>query len=773
MATSGSFQTNSYYNRSIQFDWWINGAQDIVNNKTNIGWQLKGSGTASGYIVSGNFKVDAGGAIRYSSATRINLYQNTVIASGSFDVYHNSTGEGSFGAYAEAGIYQIAVNCTGSSSWVLPTIPRYANFTEHYSSAKTISTITVQWNTDAVCDALQYSLNGGAWTGIGYSTTYTLTGLSPNTAYTIRTRVKRTDSQLWTESTTISTTTFNYATYTGLSNINIGDNIPVQISNPSGAEVHLWIRNLSDTIYALSDYVIVNGANTIITNSTINNLLYSMTPNSNILTVRYVIRTRQNGAEYWVVEDKLMYVVNSNPTFGNFTYKDTNAITLALTGNDSANVNNKFIAKYSNIEVKIPSANKMTTINSATPVKYVSTLTTDKDIVYGTGDVATTYNNANSSQIKVVAKDSRSNESIPVIKDIINLSYAECIINNMRFDRKGGVGTAVLVVGNGTYDTINFGAVANTVIAIDYKIRTKIGSFGDWISIKSYFTIATGTFTNKVLNELVSTNCVLGTEYVVEVRAVDNLSTYTSSFNINSGKVLSSKVKGQGVCFGGIYDTAVGGALQVKGEEVVIKGSVDGLDMNNVTETGFYRGYNMTNSANMLISTFEVIKYSPDWITQIQYTVEAVPKTYIRSRHSGTTWGDWINQALHSYPIGSVYQNATSSTSPATLFGGTWVALYDRMLIGAGNTYAVNATGGTTTETLTVAQLPKHRPSFLSGNKTQSYYDEGVSDTSFAPKYQTILGYNLGQTDFDIIGNDQAHNNMSSWRGVYQWYRSA
>ena len=46
------------------------------------------------------------------------------------------------------------------------------------------------------------------------------------------------------------------------------------------------------------------------------------------------------------------------------------------------------------------------------------------------------------------------------------------------------------------------------------------------------------------------------------------------------------------------------------------------------------------------------------------------------------------------YPVGAIYMSV-SSTNPGTLFPGTtWTALQDRFLVGAGNTYAVNATGG-------------------------------------------------------------------------------
>ena len=129
MASSGSFNTSAYSSRCLTFSWWIN-SQDIANNKTNIGWKLVGAGgSTSNYYVSGNFKVVINGSTVYSSSTRINLYNGTQVASGNVDIAHNSDGTKSFSASAEAGIYYVAVNCSGSGSWTLTSIPRQANLT--------------------------------------------------------------------------------------------------------------------------------------------------------------------------------------------------------------------------------------------------------------------------------------------------------------------------------------------------------------------------------------------------------------------------------------------------------------------------------------------------------------------------------------------------------------------------------------------------------------------------------------------------------------------
>ena len=124
MASSGSFNTSGYSGRYLTFAWNV-ASQDVANNRTVINWSLKGAGgSTSDWFMSGNFKVLINGQQVYFSSNRIQLYNGTTVASGSFTINHNNDGTASFGAYAEAGIYYAAVNCTGSGSWTLPTIAR-------------------------------------------------------------------------------------------------------------------------------------------------------------------------------------------------------------------------------------------------------------------------------------------------------------------------------------------------------------------------------------------------------------------------------------------------------------------------------------------------------------------------------------------------------------------------------------------------------------------------------------------------------------------------
>ena len=105
--------------------------------------------------------------------------------------------------------------------------------------------------------------------------------------------------------------------------------------------------------------------------------------------------------------------------------------------------------------------------------------------------------------------------------------------------------------------------------------------------------------------------------------------------------------------------------------------NVNGVDMNTVTESGFYSGYTMTNAARSGISTFIVVKYSPDWIVQQQFFIEAggTFKVFIRTRYSGTTWGDWKELA----------NTDLATTTVAGLMSNTDKTKLDSVATGANN----------------------------------------------------------------------------------------
>ena len=80
------------------------------------------------------------------------------------------------------------------------------------------------------------------------------------------------------------------------------------------------------------------------------------------------------------------------------------------------------------------------------------------------------------------------------------------------------------------------------------------------------------------------------------------------------------------------------------------------------------------------------------------------------------------------YPVGSLYWSS-KSTNPASLFGGTWVQIKDKFVLACGDTYnTTGATGGASTVTLSVSNMPSHNHSFTpSGEVTSTFTGTAVN----------------------------------------------
>lgn len=129
------------------------------------------------------------------------------------------------------------------------------------------------------------------------------------------------------------------------------------------------------------------------------------------------------------------------------------------------------------------------------------------------------------------------------------------------------------------------------------------------------------------------------------------------------------------------------------------------------------------------------------------------------------SWGDgWhLITSQSIYEIGAVYISY-NSTSPATLFGGSWVAITGRFpYFNAGT-----STGGSNTHTLSINEIPNHNHSLRYDRYTMN---GGSSDgVPYASIGQTI-GYNGNACG--TTGGGAAHNNMPAYQTFYAWRRTA
>ena len=115
-------------------------------------------------------------------------------------------------------------------------------------------------------------------------------------------------------------------------------NPTISYTNAAGATVDtlqacISLDNSTDTV-AYRDIDKAGSSYTFNLSASDRSTLLAATPNSNTLTVYFIVKTVLGGTTYYSSVSKVMSVVNANPTLSGVTYKDTNGATTAITSDD-------------------------------------------------------------------------------------------------------------------------------------------------------------------------------------------------------------------------------------------------------------------------------------------------------------------------------------------------------------------------------------------------------------------------------------------------------
>lgn len=148
-----------------------------------------------------------------------------------------------------------------------------------------------------------------------------------------------------------------------------------------------------------------------------------------------------------------------------------------------------------------------------------------------------------------------------------------------------------------------------------------------------------------------------------------------------------------------------------------------------------------------------------------------------RSNYNTNEWTKWILAASDAYPVGSIYMSY-SSTSPASIFGGTWTQIKDRFLVGVGSSYSAGNTGGANTVKLLKDHLPDVQVTplvigdrFITADDTADLTTpDGWITVSSSGTVPVRWGGNWGTA---ILGSGIAHENRPPYFAVYMWRRTA
>lgn len=331
MALSGSVNTNKYYTSSsgsigLNLSWTA--TQSIETNSTTISWTLKSNGTmSSGYSVKGGpIGAYIGGIRVFYEGGRVTVkgggaYKKT----GEVTIYHDEDGTKTIEIYVSGALYSSSTNVTGSATYELDTIQRFAYVTS-------VSNFTDESN-----PVMNYANPlGDALSSTQACISLTDSGIDPVIAYR--------DIDI------------NGSSYT------------FELTNAN------------------------------------RDALRAACPNSDTLTVYFIIKSVLNGDTFYSKKAVTMTVVNDSPTIVNAEYYDTNTDIISVTGDPT-----KIVQALSTVEFKF---------GTLTALKY-STLVSLSITINGVTETVSLSGTTQSNVTKLFGSINVSN-SLPATIDVVD-----------------------------------------------------------------------------------------------------------------------------------------------------------------------------------------------------------------------------------------------------------------------------------------------------------------------------------------------------------------
>lgn len=661
MALSGSFNNYPVSSFGLYCEW--SASQSITGNYSDVTLNVYlsyytlqvGARSDSNINIAGNNEQYTVPAINdYSSG-----WKKRFLKSKSVRVYHDGNGNASCylgaswrfsGTYSGTYIGWIEATTTVS----LDKIDRAAPSVSISTSNITPNAVTVSASASTTCDVWEYSTNGGSsWaqysTSATTSTSKTITGLSPNTSYTIRVRARKKSNQVYGTSGNTTIKTLGPAVLNSVSTLT-ADNATVNLAfnwtvYSTAFTYSLAVKNGSITILTITipaQSSTGTTSKTIALTSAQRTTLLSHMVNMKSFTGTFALTTKNGSTQIGSVSSKTATVqttsANSAPTFSGFTYQDSNSTTTSVTGN-----NQLFVKGYSRLSI---AASTATAKNGASITQYEATI--DGTTVKSTSTALSVgvLNTAGNLTLTVKAIDSRGYEK-SVSKTITVIAYEKISVASCTMRRVNEVEaiTQVSFEANISKILVN-GSNKNALNILRYRYKkTSDTAYGGYTTITSQAT-KTDTKISFSSDEFVS----LDPDYSYDIQfwVYDKLTNDDFTVTLPSGTPLLSKRRKKL----GINNRRPKAALDVVGEIKMngvyvlgYVGMVEG-DFNNYKSGGVYRyeGYGGVSNAPGAGGMLEVISNGTGYLIQRFTEYSSGCRMYIRSYYNNSTWTSWVEK---------------------------------------------------------------------------------------------------------------------------------
>lgn len=356
-------------------------------------------------------------------------------------------------------------------------------------------------------------------------------------------------------------------------NFNDEENPTITYSNPAGNAVDSLQACISLT--GSEDDIVYRNISKTGSSYTFNlttaerNVLRNAT-SGNSRKVKFFVRTGISGTTYYSSIERTLSIVNANPTFSNFTYKDVGSVSTQLTGN-----NQIVISNYNEIKITIPAGNKAVAKKGATMSKYrVVCGNKSAEASYSSSsDINLTLSYVTNRTFTVYAIDSRGN-STAVTKSVAEWrNYSDIAIKTGTAERTGGVGKETKLIFEGTFwkteEQLDFGAVANEITLCQYRYKkSNESNYSEPVSITPIISNDKFSFSSIIKGDLDTEGFNISNSFNIEITVKDKIKTSVYNVLLGTG-IPAIAIHKNGVAFGAPYNEDEGGLVQV-GEKNIL-----------------------------------------------------------------------------------------------------------------------------------------------------------------------------------------------------------
>jgi len=412
------------------------------------------------------------------------------------------------------------------------------------TSSITANSVYVAATAGVACNKWEYSIDDGStWTQFsttsGATASTTISGLTPNTEYPIKVRVKKTSNGLSNTSSATTIKTLGGTVINSVTEFAIDDAAPVILLNWTvfdASYTHtLQIKNGNTVILTITGLTGSAGTNnkTIeLTSAQRNTILQAMTAMATLNATFALTTYNSNSVQIGTVSTKTGNIkttaATSSPTMSTYVLSDTNAATSALMDGDLV-----FIQTKSSLRVVFTAA---TPKNEATIAKYQ--VTVGSKTVESVSTTVDFGSIAISGRVEVTLKavDSRG-WSAKSVYTITVLEYSGVAIDTWSLRRVNEVDeTATLELTGHLSELVYDGVARNSITNAKYRSKKASdpdSSYSAWTSLSDVVSDGsafshTGTF------------ATFDPEYAfdVQIRVEDEFTPFTVILFLNKGTPL-------------------------------------------------------------------------------------------------------------------------------------------------------------------------------------------------------------------------------------------